>query len=221
MKKILVINPNRNVAVTEEIKLALSDLGQDAVNIDCITLHDGPPGVETQKDVECAAALVIERVAADSADAYVVACFSDPGVLASRSQVEGPVLGIGEAGALTAMTLGEKFGVIAILDASVQRQQRQMRTLGIDSRYAGSKAVGLTVKELSDERRTLERMLVAGAWLRDERQADVLVLGCAGMARHQATLERELKLPVVEPSRAATAMAIGLVDRRSNIRSSK
>ena len=45
--------------------------------------------------------------------------------------------------------------------------------------------------------------------MRDQDQADVIILGCAGMARHRAGLEAELGLPVVEPCQAATAMALG------------
>ncbi|OYY77109.1 MAG: Asp/Glu racemase, partial [Rhizobiales bacterium 35-66-30] len=68
----------------------------------------------------------------------------------------------------------------------------------------------LSVAELADHGRTRERMIAAGAFLRDAQQADVLILGCAGMARHRAALEDALGLPVIEPSRAATAMALAM-----------
>jgi hypothetical protein len=47
----------------------------------------------------------------------------------------------------------------------------------------------------------------AAAELRDEDGADVLVMGCAGMARYRDRLQRHVGLPVVEPSQAAVAMA--------------
>jgi Asp/Glu/hydantoin racemase len=52
-------------------------------------------------------------------------------------------------------------------------------------------------------------MIDIGARLKDERQADVLVMGCAGMARFRSRLQASLGLPVVEPTQAAVAMAIG------------
>ena len=41
--------------------------------------------------------------------------------------------------------------------------------------------------------------------------ADVLVMGCAGMARFREPLERELGIPIVEPTQAAVTMALGRV----------
>jgi Asp/Glu/hydantoin racemase len=41
--------------------------------------------------------------------------------------------------------------------------------------------------------------------------ADVIVMGCAGMARHRRPLEAVLGVPVIDPTQAAVAMAIGAV----------
>ena len=48
-----------------------------------------------------------------------------------------------------------------------------------------------------------------GLRLRDEHGANVIVMGCAGMARYRDRLQRHVGLPVVEPSQAAVSMAIG------------
>ena len=54
-----------------------------------------------------------------------------------------------------------------------------------------------------------DRALDAGARLK--RQADVLVLGCAGMARYRKALRARLGLLAVDPSVVAVAMARGIV----------
>jgi allantoin racemase len=54
-------------------------------------------------------------------------------------------------------------------------------------------------------------MSEVGAALRDRHGADVLVMGCAGMARYRDALQRAVGLPVVEPTQAAVAMALGRV----------
>jgi Asp/Glu/hydantoin racemase len=54
-------------------------------------------------------------------------------------------------------------------------------------------------------------MIETGRALRDRDGADVLILGCAGMAGRRAALEDALGLPVVEPCQAATAMALGRI----------
>jgi hypothetical protein len=67
------------------------------------------------------------------------------------------------------------------------------------------------VADLADESTTLDRMTEVGAQLRDTDGADVLILGCAGMARYRPALETALGLPVVDPCQAATAMALGRI----------
>jgi len=54
-------------------------------------------------------------------------------------------------------------------------------------------------------------MIEVGKVLRDTDGADVIVLGCAGMANHREALSEALRMPVVEATQAAVAMAIGRV----------
>lgn len=211
-ERILVINPNSTEAVTRGIDAAMAPLRMSGgPEIECVTLREGPPGIQTQADVESVVAPVSRTVTArdNDCDAFVIACFSDPGLFAAREATQKPVLGIAECGVLTAMTLGQRFGVIAILDRSIPRHMRYVRQMGVQDRFAGDRAIGLGVVELSDEERTLSRMVSVGRELREKDGADVLVMGCAGMARYRDTLQREVGVPVVEPTQAAVAMAIG------------
>ena len=122
-----------------------------------------------------------------------------------------PVLGIAECGILTALTLGHRFGVISILARSVQRHLRYIAAMGVGERLAADLPVGLGVLELANARATLARMIETGRRLRDQHGADVLVMGCSGMAAYRAELEAAVQIPVVEPTQAAVAMAIGRV----------
>ncbi|MGQ0655320.1 MAG: aspartate/glutamate racemase family protein [Betaproteobacteria bacterium] len=212
MKKILVINPNSTEAVTRGIDEACRPLRMaDGPQIDCVTLKEGPPGIETQQHVDGVVQPLIRTIRESDAAAYVIACYSDPGLHALREATAKPVLGISECGILTALTLGQKFGVIAILRKSIARHMRYMGALGVMDRLAGELPVGLPVVELSDEKKTFGRMVDVGKRLRDEHGADVLVMGCAGMARYRDGLQQELGIPVVEPTQAAVSMAIGRV----------
>lgn len=214
MKPILVINPNSTEAVTRGIDEAMAPLriaGGPA--IECVTLKEGPPGIETQQHVDSVVApmlkLVREREAGYSA--FVIACYSDPGLHSVREATAKPVLGISECGVLTAMTLGHKFGVIAILQKSIARHLRYIGAMGVMDRLAGELPVGLGVTELADENKTFGRMVDAGKALRDGHGANVIVMGCAGMARYRKPLQDEIGIPVVEPSQAAVGMAIARV----------
>jgi Asp/Glu/hydantoin racemase len=214
MTRVLVINPNSSEAVTRGIDAAVEPLRMaGGPAIECVRLTDGPPGIETQAHVESVVQPLARMVAArdNDCDAFVVACFSDPGLYAAREATKKPVLGIAECGMLTALTLGERFGIIAILKRSVPRHLRYVGARGLEARFAGDRPIGLGVAELADDARTLARMIEVGKELRDKAGADVLVMGCAGMARYRDRLQAEVGIPVVEPTQAATGMALARV----------
>jgi len=143
--------------------------------------------------------------------AFVIACYSDPGLHSIREATKKPVLGISECGILTALTLGQKFGVIAILRQSIARHLRYVGALGVSERLAAELPVDIPVVELSNEKKTFGRMVEVGKTLRHQHGADVIVMGCAGMARYRKPLQDEIGIPVVEPTQAAVSMAIGRV----------
>lgn len=214
MDRILVINPNSTEAVTQGIDEAMAALripGGPA--IDCVTLKEGPPGIETQQHVDGVVPHLLRLVREREAEysAFVIACYSDPGLHSVREATAKPVLGISECGILTALTLGQKFGVIAILQKSIPRHLRYMGAMGVMDRLAAELPVGLAVTELSDEKKTFGRMVAVATELRDAHRANVIVMGCAGMARYRKPLQDAVGLPVVEPSQAAAGMAIARV----------
>ena len=212
-KEIIVINPNSNENVTSSMDTALEPLRlANGPIIKSVTNLDGPPGIESQQDADSAALQVINIIKRNnSADAFVIACFSDPGIYAAREVTNKPVFGIAESGILTALSLGSSFGILAILDTSVPRHVRYIRSLGLEKRFAGDLAIGLGVAELSDEKKTFHRLLEVGRKLRDNHESSVLILGCAGMARYRHDLQESLGIPVVDPSQAAVSMAVSAV----------
>jgi len=210
-ERIIVINPNSTVAVTEDIDRALEPLRfADGPEVVCLTLAEGPPGIETQEHVDSVVEPIRRRVEAEEgrAAAFVIACFSDPGLREAREVTAKPVFGIAEAGLMSAMARAGRVGVIAILEASVERHRRFYRARGIEGRIAGELALNLGVLELAEEKVAFARLTKVGARLREESRAEILVLGCTGMARYRARLEAALGVPVVDPTQAAVAMAI-------------
>jgi Asp/Glu/hydantoin racemase len=211
--RLLVINPNSSIKVTQGIDRAVAPLRSAAGPvIDVVRLEDGPVGIETQEDVERVVPLILQRVReTNDAAAYVIACFSDPGLHAAREVAGRPVFGIAECGVLTALMLGARFGLISILQTVIARHRRFLGTMGVNDRFAGDRAIGVKVTELADENVTFARMAAVGAALRDEDGADVVVMACAGMADYRARLADTLGIPVVEPTQAAAAMAMGRI----------
>jgi Asp/Glu/hydantoin racemase len=212
-RRILVVNPNSNEVVTKGLADALVPiLFEDGPEIECVTLKEGPYGIETQEHIE-SVTLPLRRLVARSngIDAFVIACYSDPGLHVCREATPRPVFGINEAGVLTALARGERFGVIAIGQRSIRRHVRYTRQMGLMVRFAGERPLNMSVAETASGDKTLGRMIEVGKELRDADGADVIVMGCAGMARHRRQLESALGVPVIDPTQAAVAMAIGAV----------
>ena len=211
---IVVLNPNPSQSVTDALSETLEPMRfSGGPLIRCATLAQGPPAIESDAHV----ASVVEPVCdflrdhENDAGAFVIACFSDPGLHQARRVGARPVFGMAECGLLTALAHGRRYGVISILASSLPRHLRYIRDLGIESRLAADLPVGLGVLELENRAVALERMVTVGTRLRDEHDADVIVMGCAGMAALRAPLEEKLGIPVIEPVQAAVSMAMGAV----------
>lgn len=210
--RIRVVNPNSNPEVTEAMSQALARLRfAEGPEIVCSTLAEGPFGVETQADADSVALPLRRLVEADNAsDAFVIACYSDPGLHVCREGTSRPVFGIAECAVLTALARAERFGVIAIRQRSIPRHMRYLRQMGLTDRLAGERALELSVAESGGEG-TLPRMIEVGRGLKEHDGAGAIIMGCAGMARHRRPLEEALGIPVIDPTQAAVAMALGAV----------
>ena len=207
---ILVINPNSDKSVTEGMARGLRGFHfSKGPSIECVSLHDGPFNIESQADIE-AVTLPLRKMVSESRniDAFVIACYSDPGLHVCREASEKPVFGIQECGILTAMSQGDRFGVIALQERSIRRHLRYLRQMGVMERLAGERAASLSVGESVSGKDTFEKLLAAAKQLRDSDQANTINLGCAGMASHRTKLESAIGIPVINPVQAAVSMAM-------------
>src|ERR1700761_1473914 len=216
--RILVINPNSNIKVTQGLEQALTPLDfAGGPQIVCTTLADGPYGIESQADADSVVMPLRRLVESDNASAaFVIACYSDPGLHVCREATGRPVFGIAECGVLTALARADSFGVIAIAQRSVRRHLRYLRQMGLTDRLTKERPLNMSVAETASGEGTLARMIEVGRALRDEDGSAAIVMGCAGMARLRRGLEDALGIPVIDPTQAATAMALGAVQLSRN-----
>jgi len=213
---LFVINPNSSQTVTDGIDAAIAPLRDWGHPIECLTLAEGPPGIETDQHVTDVIAPT-HRFALSldqRASGYVIACFSDPGVVSLREKVDKPVLGIREAAIAQALTLGQKIGVIAIGQKSIPRHIAAFEAMCLSERLAGDRPLDLSVADLADPDKTSARLNSTAKALRDVDGADVLILGCAGMTQYRAEVEADIGLPVIDPCQAAVVMALGQIKFR-------
>ena len=210
MTRILVINPNSSPEVTRGLRDALA--GFQGATFDCVEIAESPATIMTEEDVARAGLRVADRIMADpDADAYVIACFSDPGLDLARSLTKKPVIGIQEAGILTALARADRFGIVALGPKSVPRHMRKMRAMGVMGRLAGELDLGgVSAEDAGRSDAVFARTVEIGTRLRD-MGAGALVPGCAGFAPRKRALEEALGIVVIDPVQAACAMALGAV----------
>ena len=215
--QILVINPNSNEAVTEGMAKVLKSFNfSDGPEIVCVSLTQGPFGIESQADIEFVK-LPLRNMVSERKDieAFVIACYSDPGLQVCREATDRPVFGIQECAVLAAMAQGDRFGVIALQELSIRRHLIYLRQMGVIRRFAKERAVNLSVEECASGAKTFDKLCTVAQQLRDEDKADTVILGCAGMASHRSSLESRIGIPVIDPVEAAVSMAMHTVISKS------
>ena len=207
MPRILVINPNSSLACGAGIDAAVAPCrvpGGPA--IDVLSVPDGPPALLSWRDWHAAVEPMCRLAERQAADAVVIACASDPGLEAMRAALGCPVLGVFRCAVAAAAARAERFGVIAIVDASIARHALALRFMGLETRLAGEVALNVSMDTLLDPAAARDRLIEAAKRLVQDG-AGAVVLGCTGMAGHRAAVEQAAGVPVVEPCQAGVAMA--------------
>jgi len=211
--RILVINPNSNTGFSDEMDKAVTPLRfGGAVQIDCVSLGNTPRGIETQRDIDAVIDPVCAMVAAQEVnyDGFVIACFADTGVFSAREITDKPVVGICEAGLSTALNAGDAFGVISTSKEARNAELRLIRSHGLMERCVGMEPVDIPVVDMLTSPDLPARLSAAAEKLMDQG-AEAIVLGCAGMSPHRATLQSETSLPVIDPTVAGVGTLMSLL----------
>jgi allantoin racemase len=209
--RILVINPNTTESMTEHLRRELAPLKAASTELTVINPAHGPVSIESAYDEALAIPPTLELVKQaelDGYDAVVLACFSDPGLEAARELVTIPVVGIEEATLHVAAMLGYRFAILTTRCQRVPSKTEHVRLRGLDGKLASVRPLEMSVLEMDAEpERTKARILeVAGAAVAEDG-AEVIILGCAGLAGYAADVERALGVVVLDPSPIALKMA--------------
>jgi allantoin racemase len=207
--KILIINPNSDLEMTEAIQKTAEEFVKDDIQVECRQVADAPKFIETYKDQVDAAPGMIRLVKENENefDGFVVACHCDPNLDVIKEITQKPVVGIGEASMKIASMLGHKFSVISMTEQSIPNKEALIRKYHLQDALASVRAPIEEHKNLNEEERYLETSKLAI----DEDWAEVIVLGCAGMTGMDKKLEKELGVPVLDGVISALIILIGLI----------
>jgi allantoin racemase len=208
MARILVINPNSSVACSAGISAALAPFRlPGGPKFEVATLAEGPAAIYDWRDWHAVVEPLCRRIEREPADAYVIACASDPGIEAARAATPRPVFGVFRCAVAAAVARAERFGVIAIVDASMARHLAALRAMGLERRLAAEVALNVAMETLLQPQ-AARSMLIDAARACAAAGAGTVILGCTGMAHHRAAVEDGAGVPVIEPCQAAAGILL-------------
>ena len=208
-KRILIINPNSSVEMTRVIQAAAEEFASGDFEVDTESIPTAPEFIDSYEDEQQAAPGMVESIRRNQStwDAFVVACHCDPNLDLMKEISDKPVVGIGEASMKLASMLGDRFSVLSATRQSVPNKRALVRKYNLQASLASVRAPDEGVEDLSDE----DRYFQMGRAAIDEDLAEVLVLGCAGLAGLDKRLQERLGVPVLDGVVCALVVAEGLV----------
>lgn len=215
MMLIHVINPNSTPSMTAQIGRAARRAANSGTEIDLVTATGTPISIEGYADEALAVPAMLAAIRAAEArgaEAHVIACFDDPGLSAAREVAAAPVVGICQAALQVAMTLAARFSVVTTLSRSVPIIEDLVESYGAGRRCRRVRAIDLPVLALEEDPASSFSLIAAEVRAaRDRDGAEVVVLGCAGMAELCEKLTLETGVPVIDGVTAAVLQAEALI----------
>lgn len=213
--KIRVINPNTTSSMTEKIGEAAMRVAMPSTQIIASNPVSGPVSIESHFDEAISAIGVLEEVKIgedEQTDAYIIACFGDPGLMAAREITRAPVIGIAEAAFHMASLISTRFSVVTTLGRTGIIAEHLLQNYGFSHHCRRVRAAEIPVLDLEENPNlALDRIIEECLRAKAEDNIGAIVLGCGGMADLTAHIRQEVGLPIVEGVTAAVKLAESLV----------
>ncbi len=193
----------------------LSHLEKPDLHFDVRSIENGPASIESEFDDRLASPWVLDevkRAETEGYDAVFVSCMGDVGINAARELVNIPVIGPFQACAAIAMTLGDRFSVVTILDNLKNIFLRKAREYGVGENLASVRSIDVPVLEL-DNRRPQVVSAIASESKKAVKEdgADSIILGCTGFVGLAREVQDKVGVPVLDPTPISVKLAELLV----------
>ena len=212
--KIVVLNVNTSRSMTDSIDQAAKRHASPGTEIVTLQPYFGSEGVDCNFESYISAVGVMDRIVAydEPYDAVVLAGFGEHGRDGIQEIIEQPVIEICEASAHVAMMIGRTYSVVTTLQRSVPPIEDRLRLAGLWDRCASVRANGMSTVEVDHNPTAAIRTIVEEARKAVKiDHAEVICLGCAGMAGLEEAITSELGVPVIDGVGAAVKLAEAVV----------
>ena len=192
--KILAINSNMNRAITDKIRDVARGLASPGTTVDAVCAEWGVPAIEGSYDAAFAALATVELVKRHERDydAFIVVCYSDPGLYAARELTNKPVYGIAQSSMLAACTFGHRFSILSPLDRFRPVLESLVRFYGLEALCASVRTVNMDVRQSFDDLKAANTAFALEARRAvEEDGAEVICLGGAVFAGRDHAIGEE------------------------------
>jgi Asp/Glu/hydantoin racemase len=211
--RLLLLNPNTSTGITELIDRAGRAVAAPQTEITSMTAPRGVPYIATRAEAVIGGAVALEMLAEchGDYDAAVIAAFGDPGLGGARELFSLPVIGLAEAGMLTACMLGRRFSIVTFAEALAPWYEECVAWHGLQERCGGINTLDgtfATIDSVQEEKQDLLVDLAHKAIARDD--SDVIVLAGAPLAGLADKIAERVPVPIVDCVAAAVKQAEAL-----------
>lgn len=199
--RLLVVNANTSEIVTEKVAAQARASASPGTEVVAVTGRFGAHviGTRTEQAIgeHSTVALVAEH--ATGCDAVVIAVSYDTGLRAARELLPVPVVGMTEAGLLTACMLGGRIGVVTFGRRVRPLYEELVAGYGLAARLAGWRTLESTAAYQRGAHDALDAELVHAAIdLVEHDGAETVLLTGAVMAGVPGRLQADVPVPLVD-----------------------
>lgn len=216
-RRLLIVNPNSNPAVTAHIEASAEKVLGPYCQAEVVQAAGSPFAIENLQDRAAAEPCVIALLRENPGfDAYAMACFDDIAIAAARRFIDVPIVDAVTASVAMARKYGPRFAIVTTVETMVPGIQTLLKTLGVDDEctvLAADIGVAEAAAGTTDALQRLDKTIVRA---RDSFGAEAIILGSGGLTGHAARLSESHGLPVIDCIEAAVRAAEKLSWKGSN-----
>lgn len=193
--KVLLINPNSNDEMTNNLNRLVDKFTLDNIETDVIGMKNTPEFIGSQETINKTFNSLKKSILEnkDKYEIFILACHLDPNLQALREETKQTILGIGECSLLFCKMLGKKFSIVGSSDKTVELKNDMV------SRYGAEDCLDYIGYPEGDSSESLvDRLSDASKKAIDNHNSDVIILGCAGFVDFDSYIESKIDRDVID-----------------------
>ncbi|WP_019125360.1 aspartate/glutamate racemase family protein [Peptoniphilus grossensis] len=193
--KVLLINPNSNDEMTNNLNRLVDNFTLDNIETDVIGMKNTPEFIGSQETINKTFNSLKKSILEnkDKYEIFILACHLDPNLQALREETKQTILGIGECSLLFCKMLGKRFSIVGSSEKTVELKNDMV------SRYGAEDCLDYIGYPEGDSSESLvDRLSDASKKAIDNHNSDVIVLGCAGFVDFDSYIESKIDRDVID-----------------------